>query len=328
MAAELWRQAFQIGKESTYGTGVAATRIVYFDVDGSALSENRELTMHRFATGRRDNTLAGTQGPAIVGGTVQQPLSVSESLELLLMGLEGGVTPTGAGAAKTWVFTPGGTVLDSATLQWNDGAVAKRSVGVYANTLTIEGNVSAGNTLTAELFGKSLANNALTGSLTPRVPSFLRGWETKLYIDGLGGTPGTTNIPGALMNWRITFNNNLDRLFFADNVNTTGAITQGLFDVEASFLMFAGATDPPNEITNFKNGLPRLVRLEFGNNVAISGGGNEVMQVDIAGMWSAADLGQAEAGVRAYEFTFMGLRDSVNDFVSQVTVVNQRATAW
>ena len=120
MAGELWRGTVQMGVENpvAYGTPVVATRIGYFT--DPTFTRTREPRLHRFAVGTRDNLRNITLGPTVVGGTLVQPLS-AEVIELLLMGIKGAVTGVGGGATKTWTFTPD-PVLDSATIEWHDGA--------------------------------------------------------------------------------------------------------------------------------------------------------------------------------------------------------------
>ena len=107
MAGELWRSTFQIGKETTPGTGVAATRKMYFMTESSTLTRERDPRAHKFATQSRDSVRAHTLGPVVAGGSVKMPLSASESIELLLMGLNGGVTPTtpsGGTNSRLWTL--------------------------------------------------------------------------------------------------------------------------------------------------------------------------------------------------------------------------------
>lgn len=326
MAGELWRQQWQIGKESTYGTAVSATRKMYFGPD-SILTREREAREHRFATGTRDNVRDLTLGPVTAGGTITMPLSASEIIELLLMGINGGVTPTGAGTPKLWTFTPG-TSLDSATLEFSDGAIARRMTGTYVDELTISGSVRDMTTVSATVFGKELAANALTGSLTDRTPDFIEGWETKLYIDAFGGTAGSTNIAATMINWEVSFRNQLARKYFADNTNATGAVTTGELEVTARLLFEASASQSATEFTNWDAATKRLVRLEFGQNVIIDGSDKKFVTVDIPGAWSVFDLGQTDENTRAYELELTYVYDSTNAYGFRVRAQNARATAW
>jgi hypothetical protein len=150
MAGELWRSSFQIGKETTPGTAVAATRKMYFNTADSQLSgPAKPSTQHKFAVQRRSSQLAITRGSIQPGGTVKLPLSSDECLELYAIGVQGGVTP----ATGVYTFKPGNANPDASTLEWHDGANQWKMAGAYANTLRWQGSVEQDNTLEATLFG-------------------------------------------------------------------------------------------------------------------------------------------------------------------------------
>src|SRR5260370_899379 len=92
MPGELWREQVQIGKETTPGNPVAATRIMY--LSNVAFTKTRQPRPHAFATGTRDNVRSYTMGPNIAGGAFKFPLSADELIEWLEMGIAGGITPT------------------------------------------------------------------------------------------------------------------------------------------------------------------------------------------------------------------------------------------
>lgn len=327
MAGELWRSTFQFGKETTPGTPVAATRKMYFMTDGSRLSREREPRAHRFATTTRDNVRAFTLGSTVVGGTLELPLSASEVIELLLTTIKGGVTPTGAGTAKLWTFTPG-TSLDAATIEWHDGARAWQASGCYGNKLTIAGSVEAENKVTCEIFGLAMVLNALTGSLTERTPDFIEGWETKLFVDAFGGTPGSTQVTGTLINWNVEISNQLERKYFAANTLNAGAIPIGELDVKAKLTFEAAASAAATEFSNWDGATKRLVRLFFGDNEVIESTDKKFVTVDIPGAWEAFDLGGSDKGTRTYELSLQYVYDVTNAFGLQIRAQNARTAAF
>lgn len=322
----LWRSVFQIGKETTPGTTVAATRKMYFKPD-SRLARERSPRPHRMATGTRDNLRAFTLGSTEVSGSLAMPLSASEIIELLLMSLNGGVTPTGAGTPKLWTFTPG-TTLDAATLEWDDAARSWEAGGCYANSLKFSGSVSDENTVEAEIFGMNMTLAALTGALTDRTPDFIEGWETKLYIDALGATPGTTQVTGTLINWDVEINNQMGRKYYAANTQDVGALTIGELEIKAKLTFEASAATAATEFANWDAATERLVRLMFGDNEVIDGSDKKFVTLDIPGAWDAFDLGGTDEGTRTYELGLSYIYDPTNAFGLQIRAQNARATAW
>jgi len=269
MPGELWRQKMQVGKEITYGTAVAATRIVY--VDNPSLTREREGRPHAFATGTRERVRAHTLGPVMAAGQVTVPMSADELLEWLLISIQGNVTPStpaGGTATRLWEFEPS-TTLDSATIELDDGANVWEEYGVYGAKITISGSVSGENTVTIDLFGKDRVASTLTGALSERTPTFMEGWETRLYADAFGGTALTTQLGGVLINWTIEIELNPGRKYTADNTLAMNSVTIGEVLVTANLTFEASSALVDTEYANWDAETNRLVALEFGQNEQI-----------------------------------------------------------
>jgi hypothetical protein len=284
-SGQLFETTFQIGKETTPGTPVAATRIAYFNPDGT-LTRTRDPRPHRFAVGRRDNLLAYTNGPIQAGGSVGMPASASESLELLEIGVRGGVTPTqptGATLGYKWVYKPGS--LGSATIEWNDASRYWQMAGVRADQIQIQGAVNDTNMITATLFGVDLAKlGSMTGALSQRVPTFMEGWQCLLFADAFGAVPGTTQIPGTLRNWQAQIANNLARVYTADNTLRANRVVSGELDVTASLTFDAASAQALAEFDNWDAATKRVIRLAFiGPNATIEAAVNEIQSINTSG---------------------------------------------
>jgi hypothetical protein len=284
-SGQLWGTRFQIGKETVAGVGVPATRVMYFNPDGT-LTRSRAPREHRFAVGRRDNVLDYTNGPIEAAGSVGMPMSSDEIMELLAISVQATptpTTPTGATAGRQWVFKPGGAV-DSATLEYDDGARQWRGLGVKGNNLTIQGAVNDTNMVSCDLFATDVAINALTGALSERVPTFMEGWQTLIYVDAFGAAPGTTQIPSFLYNWNIPLGNQLGRLQLAGNTLATNRITSGELQASGTFTVDAFSAQAATEFANWDAGTKRTVRLEFlGPRAGIEAAINEVQTITVTG---------------------------------------------
>ena len=324
---ELWRGRFQIGLEATPGTAVPATRIMYFRPD-SSLSREREARRHHMATTTRDNVRAVTHGPVTAGGTVSLPVSAQEMLEMLRISMNGATVPTGTGP-YLWTFKPG-TDLETITIEWHDGARAWVGTGMRGNTLRIAGNVRQENIATIELFGQdvNVLGGGITPALTERLPQFFEGWQTRLYIGALGGTvpatPATTTnqILGTLLNWDVTFNNNLTRKYFAEHTLQAGAVPSGELEVTCTFTFEGNSATTAAEFTNWNTDVNRLVTLMFSDNTD-----TDWLAIDLPGSWSTVDLTGNEEGTRTYQFTYGYVYDTTNGYGVQVRSSNPRAAA-
>ncbi len=328
MSGELWNGAFQIGKETVAGTGVAATRILYCDPD-SKLTLARDPRMHKFQTQTRETVRQVTLGPQKAGGTLSQSLSASEILEFLLMTIQGNVSPSTPGGItpRLWTFKPSST-LDPATIEWHDGARAWEANGLYGTKLSISGSVNAETKVACELLGLQLVTSTLTGSLTARTPDFIEGWETKLYIDAFAGTPGTTNMAGLMLSWNIEIDNGLKHKYTADNTTAANKLVLDEIGITATLAFEAAPAAAATEFTNWGAATKRLVRLEFGQNEVIEATYRKFITVDLPGAWTAFDLGGSKDGTRTYELKLQYVYDPTNAFGLQIRCQNARTAAW
>jgi hypothetical protein len=301
---QLWSSVAQWGLETTAGTAVAATRKMY--LREPVLSRERAPRVHRFATGTRDNVRAYTNGPITASGSFSMPLSAAEILEVLAISVQGGVTattPSGATNARLFTYKPVGS-LDSITMEWDDGARVYEGVGMRGNSMTIAGSAMEENTVSVDLFGTDVTvGGSLTGALSERTPSFFEGWQTRLYIDSFSATPGTTPMPGLLRNWSVQFNNNLGRVYTADNTLAANRITSGELDITATLTFDAYAAQTATEFANWDATTLRMLRLEFlGPADGIEAGANEVQTVNTTGVptggtFTLRVLGQTTAAI-------------------------------
>lgn len=309
MPGEIWRSEVRVAKEVTAGLAVSpATRKLYFMNPG--LTEAIEVTANEFATGTRDNVRSISLGSSQVGGAGEFPMSADEIVEALLISMAGGVTPTtptGATNGRLWTFTPS-VNLDSMTMEWFDGVRSWQGAGVQGNQLTIAGNVRSRNTVSLDLFAQAInALGGLSGSPADRTPSIIQGYETRAYIDAAGIAPGSSMIPGQLVNWNVRMNNQLGREYTADNTRNANNINTGTLQIEgATFLMRGVPASVANEIANWRAGTLRTIRLEFGTNDAISGETpvNEVQTLTLTGTPTGGTIVVSVLGVNTATIAF------------------------
>lgn len=276
MAGDLFLGTFQIAKEVTPGTAVAATRVIYVDPT-SMLSRARPPHPKPFMTTTRDNIRALTVGPVAAAGTMKLPVSADELLEPFCLGIQASPTPTtpsGATATRQFVFRPGSASPDAATIEWQDSARAWQGTGMQVDTISIDGSVLGENIATFGLFGQNVIPlGSITGALSQRTPTFFEGWETRMYLDAAGATPGTTPIPGQLINWSIKFGNQLNRKYTASNTLGASATPIGTLVCTGDLTFEAAASTTLTEYNNWENGSAaptrRVLRLQFGDNTVI-----------------------------------------------------------
>jgi tail tube protein len=266
MAGELWQSVVQVGREATYGTQVAATRKMY--LMEPRFQRTRPPNPRRFATGDRQNQRALTLRAIQAEGEAKMPVSSDEMLEFLECAFGAAVitTPAGATLGRLHTYKPLNTV-PSMTLERHDGARTKVATGVRTAKITIEGSVEGENTATFSLFGKDYTNlGALTGALSDRLPTFMEGWETRLYIDAIGATPFTTLASSFLLDWVIEIEFAMGRKYTADNTLSLNSVILGEISVRARLGVEAVNALAATAYTDWDAETGKLVGIEFGLN--------------------------------------------------------------
>jgi hypothetical protein len=331
MSGEQYLQFIQVGHESVEGVAVAATRRVY--ATGNIVRD-RATHVVDASTGTRDQTVDIKARSVTAGGSLTLPVSSDELLEFLLCGIKGGVTPVTALGASTWTFVPG--ALDSLTLEYYDGYRAWQENGVKVNSIRIAGSATADNTVTLDLFARDavyvgqsgVTFAAMTPSLTERVPMTIEGWESVLYIDPFGATPGTTLVSDTLISWDFTIANNLGRKYYGNNTTATGKVTTGVINITGQVTFEANAAAVA-EYANREGATKRIIRLQFGNNIGVgTGTAKKTVNLDIPGGWTTVDLTPEDQGTKVYRFNFNYVRDPTNGFPVQMQLINGRSAAW
>lgn len=325
---EVWGVRAQIGRETTPGLVVPATRVLY--LQEPVLQDVGENMFHDFATGRRDQTLEVTPTPKVVEGRVAAPVSSDELLELLNISVTGAPvisTPATGTLTRDHTFIPADPA--SASLELDDGARQWVGAGVRGNSLRIAGNVREDNVATVDLFATDLTAQTLTVGPLGRNPGFFTGQETRIYIGAFGGDPAAFDaVPGLLINWDLNFSFNLGRKYTADNTLAATSIPSGVVGAEATFTFEAINAQTLTEFTNHRNATKLSIRLEFGNNDIIEGALKKTVWVDLPGAWVSKDLGGTDEGTRTYEFRYRYVRDNTQGYPYRIVCRTDRETAF
>ena len=138
-------------------------------------------------------------------------LTFEEIVDFLIMGLKGGVSPTGAGADKTWVFTHSVTADPAPTtftieLANSDGSTTygREMEYCFAKKLGITAGIDEPMKFTADVVGRQVTDSTPTPSLA--LPA---AWETaqsnllKVYMNNSWATLGTTQLSGKVVDMAL-----------------------------------------------------------------------------------------------------------------------------
>ena len=279
---------FQLGKESSKGTLVAATRVLTGDTQ---FMERRNRYYSAYPRG-----VAATVGGS--GTLVKQwvdiehrgELSAEDILWPLHLGIRGGVSPTGGGTAKTWTFTPQLTTairtLEAATCEFmrSDGSTNHyygESGYCMCASFRIESEPEGIAQYSMNLFGRARQTDTPTSSQVPYTSlEALAGGGLSVYCDtswsGLGGTQLTgmqrkvifNCDTGVVPQWSADGRSDRD---YAEHA--VGSLKAKL-NIEWEFDSVGAA-----RYASYRAGDIVYLRLKWVGS-AISGGGNKTVQID------------------------------------------------
>lgn len=215
--------------ETTRGTSVTPTRLVYFE---SGSHEQKVATLRpkerRASFVESFRSYAGIERNTF---TFSGDVTYDDIIWWANLHIKAVATGTGAGADKTWAFVPTHTSddLKSATLQfgYTDSIGATRPAwevaGCLGNELTI--NYTKDGTLTFEsalMTSKAATQiSAFTGSLSDRTTISALGTNSRLYIDST--TIGTT-ADDDILDASFTLSNGFTYLDTLDNTSNAKEI--------------------------------------------------------------------------------------------------------
>ena len=278
----------QIGKETVRGTLVAATR----RMTGGA-TVRRTMAQEMFEDEMYGVLARTARAPVITANGFEleytAPLSFEELLLPLLSGMKGAVTPTGAGADKTWTFTPGvaaDPVPDTFTVEWVESDFTNDQEWEAGYAFTTGWGVKVGVTGLAELSVSMAARKAVSSTKTASVAlpalNYAPALTWKVYVDdawaGLGTTPVTGQVYGA--DWK--FDTGIKPQTYLDG-RAAVDFSQYEFGSRSAELSLEAVVSPTAGIViaeQAKKDTPalRFVRLELSG--AALGGGTYKIQID------------------------------------------------
>lgn len=205
MAANRWATKIQYGKESTRGTAVAATKVLF--AAPMAIDPDRKPVYYKDGTGLRVNAHNSKIYQRMVRNTLrfdsQHPLYFQALPMLFSCGIKGNVTATettGGQGDYLWSHTPtlnASNAPDALTIEGGDDTQAFECEYSMFERYKISGQVSqdggdAPVTAEADFFGRQWSPVSFTGSLALTTPTYMNSKLSRLYIDTAWASVGST----------------------------------------------------------------------------------------------------------------------------------------
>jgi len=203
----------QIGKESTAGTAVAATRRVL-----TKSATYRHQQVQEMFEGQLSGVLSrAVTAPVITREHTQievaTDLDFEQILFPLLSGVKGGVTPSspGSGEARLWTFAPSQTApsVDSYTVEYvaDDGSTKQELEADYAITSSFEitGGVEALPQISYSMDARKTSQSTYTSGIS--LPSMANEFSANLRwmvrMDDTWANIGNTNIGNQIYGFTV-----------------------------------------------------------------------------------------------------------------------------
>lgn len=216
---------FQIGKEVTPGTLVAASRRLI----GETVSYHREQEQEAHED-HVSGVLARVVRPPTVtrNGTLVEysaPLTFEEVLLIGLLGMKGGVTPTDADPEFTWLFEPLPTAVpgqDAYTAEWVESDLNGHEYEVEAGLgfleeATIEGGTEGVPSMSLNIRARKSIESTATGALAVPVYDEAPSLKFKHSIgDAWADFDTFDQITGQILSFTWTFTTGLTARYYQD----------------------------------------------------------------------------------------------------------------
>lgn len=312
-------QQLNIGVETTPGTPVAANK----RLSGLMIRPQPKTDIKSYrGIGYKFPTVA-TLNKEWVEASLEGPLTYTE-IVYLLSSLIGTVTPTGAGNAKTWSFTPDSDAADTPktyTVEWGDATRALEFAYGLVNSLKLSFSRD-GCELSGSMLGQEIDDGiTLTGSptaiaLMPVFPTHMAAFVADTAA-GLAGAGALTRVVSG--EWEMADRYNPG--WFLDTSASFGVHVEKVPKLTAKLKMEKDAAGM-GLLANMRAGSFKFLRLQ-GVGAAISGGGNYTLTVDIAGKITSDPTFSEEEGIECIEWSFDGFHDPTWGKATQVDAINE-----
>lgn len=314
------------GKEATRGTPVAPTRQLYAEGVGVLTPVLGQNFHEAENTGRRYRTRRVTRMTEDVEISLKTPMGVSyDDLILPFSQIKGGATGTGAGADKTWTFTPSATAANNPeAYSFDIGDDVQNWRCQYVQLKTFKLSAGLGDVTQLEM--EAYAQRAVkTAKATPavntgvKIPSDL--WTIK-FASSIAGLAGASIVTNFLVGFELEVTTGLiwrhymdGNLYGSQHVETDIAWTLSLkveSTAQAVSQFYDKAAADTMDFIRLKATGPAL------------GGSNYSAQIDMPVLYEEPEIiAEEDEGVNLWNVTAHGSDDGTNGIIP--VIVNSLA---
>lgn len=322
---------FQLGKETTFGTAVAATRRFPWTY---APTVDPHWTFPTADTGTLDEAIAPYVLASDVTGAATGSLAYNDLPYLLAALTKGGVTPSGGGP-YTWAYQPASTsqdIFEIFTGEWGDEVTADqfRYTSGVLDKLQLQWKQDLSPVdITADFrFASVTYPNTAAALSVDFAPTWVFAADTTLYIDSTAGGIEGTSLLNTMHSATVIISNNLDVKRFSNGSNTrfqAAGYGRGKRTVEITF-DFAKSTAACVEFADWLNttgnAVERFIGLKTVSPVIAGGSTPYSFDLRFPGFWFTRTEGTYATANTTGQLKFMGFLDQTLTYPMLATVVN------
>lgn len=321
-------QKIQLGREATAGTAVAATTL--WRGPSAGIDDQRDIRQVEEDIG----VIMETDRKFTAGlyASIQFP-ETPATFEQIQHVLEAGMntaTPTadgaGSGYVSSYLFPTTSTpTIKSYTIEAGDDVQAREMEYSFVESFNLKGGSKDAWMLGSQWGGRQSSLCSFTADVAvPTVEEMVFG-KSKLYIDAIGGTIGTTQISSTLINADLSVTTGLvagpngdGNLYFnALKLAKPSVSLQVTFIHNASSVAQIAAKDAETS---------KMLQLKVEGSALTTSGDYTVktMKIDLYGYWSKFDaIGKDGAGNSIVVGTFEGRYNPTAATAGGITIVNE-----
>lgn len=308
----------QVGKETTWGTGVT---------DTAKLMGITDINFDAGVLAKRFQDIRGSLAPAHMlantkvapKGSISQ-IATYEDICYLLEAMCGVATPSGVGPYVRTGGAPTTTKVATPrmmTVLYDDpGAEATyKALGVIPSKLVISGKQGEEMMVKADLLAKSLTTGS-PASLSDRSVAVVMGSDTKIYVDTWAGTIGTTEMATMSYSYELTLDTRRILKHYLGAL-TAGRYVERKWEGELKMMLEFNSTSKA-----FLDAILTPGTFQKQVRIKATTGASAIVQLDFAG--SAEETPQLftdDDGVSTLEFTLKATYNSTlaNWFAYSIT---------
>lgn len=319
----------QLGREAVLGTEVDATTT--WRGTGTAEDQREKVfpDEHVGYLSRVDRSYEAFQGGGLELDSVEA--SYQQLLHILEMGVKT-VAPVADGAGSDFISayplaTSAKNAIKSYTAEAGNDVAEDVLLGTVCTDFKLEGSTKEAWKMSATLQSQQIADGSFTAAISIPAVQEILFQRTKLYIDAVGGTIGTTEVPSTIVGATLNVKTGVIPQFTGSGSLFYSHLEYGEPEVTLDLKLLHNVSGEAQK-TLWRAGTPRIIRLESEGTDFASAGTDysaHTMHIDVAGSWEKINKLGEEDGVDLIEGTFRCGYDSTATLFAIIRLVHELA---